>query len=111
MYGTVSLCLQLSGLTEQATLRFPSLIKVSMLQHVFTHLVPMPLPQNRPDEFAYWSPSYPSTYLRTLHECGLLDTVPADLQQHPYEPATKTLTLNAAQRHLQMPQRWLGMQK
>ena len=38
------LCLQLSGLAEQGALRFPALLKVSAIEHVLTHVIPVPLP-------------------------------------------------------------------
>jgi hypothetical protein len=40
------ICLLLSSLHTQRTLRFPALLKVALLQHVFTNVVPTPLPPN-----------------------------------------------------------------
>ena len=37
---TEELCLQLDGLAEQGSLLFPAYLKSSLLQHVFTALLP-----------------------------------------------------------------------
>ena len=93
MRQTEVLCLQLSSLKQSESVRHASFLKIALLQRVFTHIVPVPLPKT----LAASSRVHPWAFASPLTHAEQLDALllVARLTQHFAAAAFSTLATKA----------------